>query len=135
MPAPDQANIVVFWEQDGGLPQPAAILVDADEPMWRSRPYPAKIIDDSSDIPTERWILQPKPWLSLVPTPGGDGAIATVIKAPGSQRALVILQPNSRNQRIQLDLVAHEFPEAYLQQPEQRTTVVDITATRAPWEE
>ncbi|MEB3359851.1 MAG: hypothetical protein VKK04_24205 [Synechococcales bacterium] len=137
MPTPDRPRVLVFWEQAGGLPQPTAILVDADEPMWRSRPYPTLITDDTSDIPTERWVLQDKPWLSLLPTPGGAAIIAPngLIRAPGYQRSLVVLAPNSRNQRLRLDLVEHAFPEPYLNRPEQRITVIDITANRAPWEE
>lgn len=138
MPAPDRPRVVVFWEQAGAAPpQPTAVLVDAAEPLWRSRLYPQKEVDNTSPIPSERWVLHPQEWLQLVQTPGSDVAIApdALIRAPGWQRALVVLPPNSRGRRLQLDLVTPEFPEPYLDLTEQRMTVVDLTFVKAPWEE
>ena len=40
---PDQPQVVVFWQQVGAAdPQPAAIMIDATEPLSRSRNYPRR---------------------------------------------------------------------------------------------
>lgn len=136
MPVPNKARIVVLWEQSGNdLPQPTAVLIDADEPMWRSRPYPVEIIDDSGPRPTQRWILEPRPWLTLNESPDSDPVLERLIHIPGEQRALAILRSNSREQRLTLNLTALAFTESYLDIPEQNETVVMIRFNNAPWEE
>ena len=136
MPVPDKARIVVLWEQTGDqLPQPTAVLIDASEPMWRSRPYPVEIIDDSGPRPTQRWVLEPRSWLTLNESPDSDPVLAQLIQVPGAQRALAILRPDSRGQLLTLDLTALGFDESYLNIPEQRETVVTIRFNNAPWEE
>ncbi|MBD1874505.1 hypothetical protein H6F75_13515 [Nodosilinea sp. FACHB-131] len=135
MPAPTRPRIITFWEQVGNNPpQPTAVLVDAAEPLWRTRLYPAQVVDDTSLITSERWQYEPQEWLQLEAT-SGSLVPAGMIRAPGLQRALVVLPPNSRSQRLRLDLVTPEFPEPYLDLPERRHTVVDITFVKAPWEE
>ena len=136
MPVPDKARIVVMWEQAGNQPpQPTAVLIDASEPMWRSRPYPIEITDDSGPRSTQRWILEPKPWLTLDESSESDPVLEQLIQVPGAQRALAILRPNSRGQLLALDLAALGFEESYLNSPEQRETVVTIRFNNAPWEE
>jgi hypothetical protein len=138
MPAPEGPRVVVFWEQSGNNPpQPAAVLVDASEPLWRARPYAAKVTDNSGPITTERWQLQDREWLRLDLGTGSDPVIAVngLIRAPGNQRGLVVLAPSSRGKTLKLDLIEPASPESYLNTPESRVRVVDITFAKAPWEE
>jgi hypothetical protein len=131
-------RVFVFWQQAGANPpQPAAVFIDAPEPLWRTRPFPAKIVDNTGPSPAERWVMGERDWLRLELKSGAPAIIAAngMIRAPGDQRALIVLAANSRGQRLQLDLVRPAVSEPYLASPEDRLTVVDIPLTKAPWEE
>jgi large repetitive protein len=141
---PARARVVVFWEQSGSAdPQPAAVLVDATEPLFRSRNYPSKVTDSTGPDAAQRWVLGPREWLLLRPHPIPDPAVpdpATVapdgvIVAPGGQRAVVVLASNQRGKRLVLDLVAAGFADLPFLDAERSTTVVDMTFAAAPWEE
>jgi hypothetical protein len=137
MPSPTAPRVVVFWEADSAPPQPVAVLVDAAEPIFRSRDYPTKITDNTGSIPAERWKLVPNEWLRLEVGPGFDPAVAAdgFIRAPGDQRALIVLSANSRGKGLKLDLVRPARNEPYLNLDEERATVVDLSFDQAPWEE
>ena len=133
---PDQPQMVVFWQQAGGAdPQPAAIMIDATEPLSRSRNYPKNITDATVDDEPQRWILEPREWLTL--RAGGDaGAVAGIVYAPGDQRAFVVLAPSSRGKRVTVDLVSLAMPDLpFLDNGEQSWRLVDVTLDHAPWEE
>ena len=42
-----------------------AVLIDASEPMWRSRKYAAKVTDNTGPTTAERWVMQDREWLSV----------------------------------------------------------------------
>lgn len=135
---PDRPRIVVFWETPPvGLPQPAAVLIDATEPLWRSRPYPAKVVDDTGPVTAERWVLAPTEYLRIEDgSAAGVVAANGVIRAPGLQRALVVLAPNARGKTLRLDLVELGFPTLpFLNQVERRNTLIEMPLANAPWEE
>jgi hypothetical protein len=135
---PARARVVVFWEQSGaGDPQPAAVLVDAIEPLFRSRNYPSKTTDSTGPSPAERWVLAPREWLLLRATAATAGTVAAggIVVAPGGQRALIVLAPGQRGQRLTLELVAPAFADLPFLDPNDRTvTVFDMTFAAAPWE-
>ena len=139
--APEHAlggRFLVLWEQAGAdPPQPTAILVDAPEPMWRSRPYPRKVTDTSGPADATRWVMGSRDWLEVQAGPGTDAAIAPdgFIRAPGDQRVLVTLGAGSRGKTLRLDLVRTANTDPYLPIAEERYTVVDVVLVRAPWEE
>ena len=133
---PDQAQVVVFWSQAGTAdPQPAAIMIDATEPLSRARKYPKNITDLTVEDAPQRWILEPREWLRL--RGGGDpGAVAGIVYAPGDQRAFVVLAPGSRGKRVTVDLVSLAMADLpFLDSGEQSYDLVDVTLDRAPWEE
>lgn len=135
---PDAPRIVVFWAQAGAaLPQPVAVLIDATEPLWRSRPYPSQVNDDTGPVTATRWVLAPTEYMSVVDaSAAGVVAASGVIKAPGLQRALVVLAPNARGKTIKLDLVERGFPELpFLNAAERRVTLIELPLAHAPWEE
>ncbi len=139
--APEHApggRFLILWEQTGAdPPQPAAILVDAPEPMWRSRPYPRKVTDTTGPVDATRWVLGSRDWLELQTGAGTDAVIAAdgFIRAPGDQRVLVVLGAGSRGKHLRLDLVRTANTDPYLPIAEERFTVVDVVLVRAPWEE
>jgi hypothetical protein len=135
---PARARVVVFWEQSGSAePQPAAVLVDATEPLFRSRNYPSKTTDATGPVPSERWVLAPREWLLLRATAATATALAPngIIVAPGGQRALAVLAPGQRGTELALELVAVAFPDLPFIDPNERAvTVFDVTFSAAPWE-
>jgi len=135
---PDKPRIVVFWATPvAGLPQPAAVLIDATEPLWRARSYPVKVIDDTGPVTAERWVLAPTDYLRIEDkSAAGVVAVNGVIRAPGLQRALVVLAPNARGKTVRLDLVEIGFPTLpFLNQTERRSTLIELLLAHAPWEE
>ncbi|MCB5185576.1 hypothetical protein LG201_10215 [Methylobacillus gramineus] len=139
MPVPKSPRIVVFWEQasPAAIPQPVAVLVDAAEPMLRTRMLPQE--DISGDAPpTTRWRMLEKTWLNLVADAGNTTNVIRTIWAPGRQRALVMLEANARGKRLQLALRREVFTEPYLDGAAATPTsfvVVDEILGHAPWEE
>ncbi|MCC6589313.1 MAG: hypothetical protein IT168_21625 [Bryobacterales bacterium] len=137
MGVPSAPRIVVFWETNGPTPQPAAVLVDASEPMWRSRKIPRKVVD-ATPPNAERYELTQVEWLKLEQQAGGDAIVDKIVKAPGGQRALISLKPNSRGKKLKLGLRQVAMKEPYLDGPaatDQLFTIVETILNRAPWEE
>lgn len=139
VPVPDSPRVVVFWEQAtaAATPQPVAVLVDASEPMRRSRALPEE--DSSSDTPpTKRWRMIEKVWLDLLTAPDSTVAVTRTIWAPGQQRALVMLADGARGQRLRLVLKRKAFIEPFLDGPGATPvvfTIIDEILGHAPWEE
>ena len=139
MPVPREPRLVIFWEQanPAATPQPVAVLIDASEPMQRSRALPRE--DASGDAPpTKRWRLLEQNWLDLVSAPGGDAGVTRTIWSPGRQRALVMLAPATRGKRLRLALEQKAFTAAYLDGPGASPVnfvIVDEILGFAPWEE
>ena len=138
LPVPDRAAVTVFWQQVGANPpQPAAVLIDATEPLRRSRQTPRLLTDTTGPENAQRWILEDREWLSLRNL-SNAGVVATngVIFAPGDQRALVVLAAGARGSTVRLALGKNAFADlSFLPQDAPSVTVVDIALTRAPWEE
>ena len=137
MGVPSAPRGMVFWETAGLVPQPAAVLVDASEPMWRSRKVPKKVVDPNPPN-AQRYEMADVEWLKLEQQAGGDPIVDKVVRAPGAQRALITLKPNSRGKKLKLALRHIALKEPYLDGPaaaDQVYTVVDAILNRAPWEE
>lgn len=138
LPVPDRTQIVVFWEQIGNaLPQPAALLIDATEPLRRARMTPHLLTDTTGPENAQRWVMQPREWMSLADQSAAGVVTANgIIYAPGNQRALVILGSGARGKTVQVDLAKHAFADLpFLPQDAPAVTVVDIPLAHAPWEE
>lgn len=137
MGVPQAPRIIVFWETAGPTPQPAAVLVDASEPMWRSRKLPRDVGQPHPPHPTQIE-MTPVEWLRLEQAVGGDPIVDKIIRAPGGQRALVTLKPGSRGKRLCLTLRHVAMIEPFLDGPsavDQFHVIVDTRLGRAPWEE
>jgi hypothetical protein len=118
-------------------PQPAAVLVDSSEPMWRSRKIPKETTDPNPPN-LKRHEMTATEWLKLVEQSGGDAIVDKVIQAPGAQRALITLKPNSRGKTLKLALQQIAQKEKYLDGPaatDSFFTIVNTKLNRAPWEE
>jgi large repetitive protein len=136
LPVPRYPALTVFWEPSSP-PQPVAILVDSSEPMWRDRSIPTQITDPGPSA-AQWYEMKPQSWLVLAQQSGGDDIVDRIVAAPGGQRALVTLKPNSRGKRIVLALERIAHTEPYLDGPgavNTYTTILNKTLTAAPWEE
>jgi hypothetical protein len=105
--------------------------------MWRSRPIPTKMTDPGPAA-AQRYDLDPQPWLSLDQQAGGDPIVDHIVAAPGGQRALITLKPNSRGKHIKLGLRRIAHLEPYLDGPgaiDQFSNILDLALAAAPWEE
>lgn len=135
---PEVARVVVFWSQEGDdPPQPAGILIDATEPLWRSRPYPSPVEDDTGPVTVQRWVQADTEWMMLEDR-SAAGVIAAdgIIRAPGLQRALIVLAAGARGATVKIELVSRAFPTMpFLNQVEKRAIVVGLTLDHALWEE
>jgi hypothetical protein len=133
---PNEPRVVAFWEQTGAaLPQPVAVLVDAGEPLSRFRDYPKLLTDTSGDETAKRWILAQREWLT-VQTGGDAGIVSGIVYAPGCQRAVIVLQPGARGKHLTANLVALEMSDLpFVGHTQRQATLVDLTFSRAPWEE
>jgi hypothetical protein len=132
------ARTLIIWEQVGANPpQPAGVLIDAPEPLWRSRPYPTKVTDTTGPTDATRWVLGSRTWLELQNGAETDAAIAPngIIRAPGDQRVLVVLGAGSRGKRLHFDLVRTANADPYLPIAEERYPIVNLVLVQAPWEE
>ncbi|ABG33206.1 hypothetical protein CEP88_08080 [Roseobacter denitrificans] len=141
MDVPGAARVIVFWEQANPAadPQPAALLLDASEPMHRMRPIPQEVTEEDPDgIAATRWRLEPAPWLSIAENAASDDIVDKILFAPGAQRALVTLKAGSRGKSLRMDMIRKAFDEPYLDEGFSGNVEIEIIATdlaRAPWEE
>ncbi|MBG6191387.1 hypothetical protein IWX64_002347 [Arthrobacter sp. CAN_A212] len=140
MGVPRSGQIVVFWETAaaaGSIPQPAAVLLDASEPMWRSRAVAVEEVD-SAVAGNRRYTMVQRRWLELAEGASPDAIVDRIVQAPGGQRALISLKAGSRGKRLSLVLDRLAQPETYLDGPTAADiaySVADLLLTTAPWEE
>jgi hypothetical protein len=139
--APRLSRIVVFWEQadHAAIPQPAAVLLDAPEPMKRTRPLPEEVtLTDPDGVDVTRWAITDQDWLVLDEAATSGNVVDTIVYAPGKQRALVTLKPGARGKVLHMDLTRIAFAEPFLDgaaATDQNFRVVSEALERAPWEE
>jgi hypothetical protein len=139
MPVPDAPRIVVWWEQTPGTkPQPTAVVIDAPEPLWRSREAATLRQLQKTDI--QSWELSRQDWVipAEQPQPGSAGVVDQIVRAPGGQRAIAILKPGARGKQVTLVLHRKAFTESYLDGPgasDEYEPLAKVSLLRAPWEE
>lgn len=136
MEVPHDPRLVVFWETSA-TPQPAAIIVDASEPLWRNRLLPREVVDPTP-AQNKRYEMTPVDWLVVAQAAGGDDIVDKIVPAPGGQRALITLKPNSRGKNLRLALKKIAQHETYLDgpgAPDEYVVIADLNLARAPWEE
>ncbi len=139
MAVPKDPRIVVFWEQPNPAnpPQPVAVLIDASEPMQRTRLLPKE--ESSGDSPpTKRWKMMEQVWLDVVAASGGVATVTKTLWAPGKQRALIQLGASARGQRLRLAIERKAFTAPYLDGASATPldfVIVDEPLAHAPWEE
>jgi hypothetical protein len=134
---PRYPRVEVLWS-DAAVPQPVAVVVECNEPLWRSRPVPTR---HTIGTPVERawWSATDTPWLTLAPSTaavaGGDLPRATVqrtIRGPGGTRAVLLLANGSRGRELRLSLVRPADP--VMGSAEEAVDALRVRLVAAPWE-
>lgn len=130
---PVHPRIVVLWSSDAASPQPVAVVVEANEGLWRRRLAPVEVGTPANprDPAWKRWVRQPFGWLE--PTVGGDATVARIVEAPGSQRAVVVLAPGQRGRRLVIDLQRKNDPVTGIGAA--TGSLATLVLDKAPWED
>ncbi len=137
LPVPKAPQALVFWESSGGAPQPVAILLDASEPMQRSRPIPTEIFD-STLAAAKHFEMVDTRWLDIAQAAGGDDIVDKIVVAPGGQRALITLKNGARDKHLKLAFKRIAQTAPYLDgaaATDSFVPVLDVQLANAPWEE
>jgi hypothetical protein len=137
LPVPEQPQIIVWWETVAGSPpQPSAVVIDATEPLWRSRERAKLVTLPKTNV--QHWELSREPWIWPEDAAGPAGPVARIVPAPGGQRAIVLLDPGARGKHLQLNLHREAFRQAYLDgimALNDDEPLADVSLLKAPWEE
>ncbi len=103
---PRVPRLVVLWST-AVPPQPAAVIVDADEPLWRRRRAPVRVpvppaAPDPRDLAGYHWARRDVEWLT--PRTAGTTLVERIVEAPGGQRAVILLGPGQRGTTLTVRL-------------------------------
>ena len=116
--------------------KPTAVVIDATEPLWRERERATLVTLAGTDV--KHYELTRDPWVFPQQGPGSDDIVDRIVRAPGGQRAIVLLKPGSREHKLSLVLKRLAFTESYLDGPaasDETYKLVDVAFPKAPWEE
>ncbi len=128
-------RIQVLWSGDA-VPQPAAVVVECTEAMWRSRPMPTPVRGppDRGDPTHIWWAARDRPWLRLAASGGaGEAAVTGTVMAPGGQRAVAVLGAGQRGMALALDLFFEGDDLA--SEPDRAVPAVRVLLAASPWED
>ena len=131
---PDRGSRVVLWRPLAGRFVPHAILLDADEPLWRFRDAPVQeTVPNQPDPAYERIIPGREPSLRLTAT----GPVAGFVRSPSGTRTLVLLNDAAWPVNGATVTITADRPASTLYAFAGETAVVTTLplAGHAPWEE
>jgi hypothetical protein len=87
-----QPRFTILWQPIGADFKPVALLIDAPEPLWRTRLEPQKVTVTSTDGSSmEHWVAAPRLYVELAEN--GTSAVQRFVRSPGGTRTLVMLNP------------------------------------------
>jgi len=140
LPAPDRTRVTLYWVPgSGGGFTPHAVLIDAAEPLWRTRDEPGlETVPDQSDDRFKRAVLQQVPALEITELSEAGPLLSHYVRSPAGTRTLAFLPsgfipPGPDGVRLTLGL--RRPASALYQLNEQVETFTDIGLTPiAPWE-
>jgi hypothetical protein len=131
-----QPTITVIWSSDLAQPphfQPAGLLLDLPEPLWRWRLAPQKVIDSSDPNKAERYELHRDGWLELVETSAGQ-FIHRFLYTPGGGRTLAVFRQGLSG--FTLDLAIKKYRNEILDGATGQETLPlrSFSLSQPPWE-
>jgi hypothetical protein len=137
LPAPAAGGIVVYWAQRAGESRftPHAILIDAAEPLWRTRLEPRlETVPDQLDPAYQRIVPATVDALRLVEQ--GSAAITRFVRSTGGARTLAILADAAvGSAETPVTIVAEQPASSLYALLAKSTPVLALTlGAAAPWE-
>jgi hypothetical protein len=128
---PDAPEVTIIWD-DQSPPQPAAVLLNLPEPLWRWRQTPEKHIDPADPLKTETYMMKRQPWLELAEA--GGPVVRRFVFTSGGGRSLVVMQANARG--ANLSLVVRRSRTKLLDGSDGLDSLPlrSLSLTEAPWE-
>jgi hypothetical protein len=140
LPAPERVSgVCVYWarRQNQAHYSPHAILIDAAEPLWRTRHEPRlEVVPGQGDKAFLRIVDQVVPAMEIVEV--GGPTVARIVRSPGGTRTLLLFAdgftPAPNGTTVQL--AAHRLGSQLYQTAElalHTLTVITLLPT-APWE-
>ena len=112
------------------------ILLDAAEPLWRTRSEPRlETVPNQNDPAFQRVVPQNVTALEVVEQAGAN--IARFVRSPGGTRTLAIVAPifTPPTAGVTITLSARRPTSALYSLTEQVVQIAAIKFTKAPWEE
>jgi large repetitive protein len=138
---PRYPRVQVLWD-GGDVPAPVAVVVESNEPLWRSRPVPVRRTVPEGAAEPERawWATADQAWLELS-VDGGEPApdelpravVQRLVRGPGGTRAVALLDGDARGSELVLALRRPADP--VLGTDEEAVTALRVGLLTAPWEE
>jgi hypothetical protein len=135
LPAPEVGAITVYWARRPGAAtySPHAILIDAIEPLWRTRQEPRlETVPDQLDPAYKRIVPRTVDALRLIET--GSSAIARFVRSPGGTRTVALVKDSFAPTGV-ITIKAERTESSLYGLSAQTSTVLELQiGTAAPWE-
>ncbi|MEZ6062524.1 MAG: hypothetical protein R3C19_19450 [Planctomycetaceae bacterium] len=142
MPAPSISGITIYWipNATGTGFSPHAVLLDAAEPLWRTRFEPVletvPLQAPPNDPAFQRVVLKDVPAMEVTASPAN--IVQRFVKSAGGTRTLCFLNPGLSvpDSGLPLRLSVHRPASLLFSLPNEVTTIVDLVLkSAAPWED
>jgi hypothetical protein len=137
--APSANSIVFYWLASQGGYVPHAILIDAIEPLWRSRSVPGFTTPIPTDPSFKIVTIQTETSVEVREAPGtsGNTSIGSFIVSPGGARTVAMFKagfsPPAAGTPVTLQL--HRPLSSTYGNPDQAALIVELVVQpQAPWE-
>jgi large repetitive protein len=138
---PRYPRVEVLWSGDA-VPQPIAVVVESNEPLWRSRPAPTRVTVPAGAAEPDRawWALHEATWLSVqadttaaAPDELPRASVQRTVRGPGGTRGVFLLADGSRGHELRLQLTRHGDP--VMASTDEVVAALQVRLVAAPWEE
>jgi hypothetical protein len=128
---PTAPRVTVIWGDPTPVSsaQPAAILIETPEPLWRERMVPGLVGDAQG---TQRYQLVPAPWIGVTETSAGQ--VTSLVHSTEGGRTLALLRENARGATVTLSLQRHRHLLIEGDETVETTTLFTAALVAPPWE-
>jgi hypothetical protein len=128
-------KVQVLWTAEA-TPQPVAVVVEAAEALWRSHAIPTQVSTNNPRDPSGMsWQDVVTEYLRLGRDPSSSAAVGPhIVRAPGLQRAVVLLPAGQRGTTLVLRLSRDADPRAGGSSAS-TAVIATIDLLAAPWED
>jgi hypothetical protein len=138
LPPPEGGSLTLYWLPTAAGPaQPYALLVDAAEPVWRSRVAATyETVPGQGDPAFQRAVLASEPAMRVLDASSGLPAALRLVRSTAGTRTLAILPAVSSWTGVVLRLRLDRTAAPLFGSPAQQATLAEVPLDPlAPWEE